>query len=83
VSSGDKNEEENDNSNGAGSHEALCNDPYYNCSCHKKNRPPPSPPPLPTIGGYLKKGNTICYVGILLGLTYFIHMLRPYVCCFI
>jgi hypothetical protein len=59
VSSGDKDEEDDTDSNGTGSHEALCSDPYCNCPCHKKKGPPP-PPPI--MGGYSRKGqhNLIC-----------------------
>jgi hypothetical protein len=63
VSSGDKDEEEEDSSNGAGSQEALCTDPYCNCPCHRKNGPPPPPPPPPMMGGYSGEGTTLhCFL---------------------
>jgi hypothetical protein len=54
VSDGNKDEEEDEDSNGAGSQEAPCSDAYYNCPCHKKNGPPspPPPPPPPIMEGY-------------------------------
>ena len=56
VRSMTRDEEEDDNDNGAGSQEAVCTDPYCNCPCHKKNGPPPPPPP--TMGGYCGAGAT-------------------------
>ena len=60
VSSGYKDDEQNDNNNGADSQEALCNDPYCTCPNHKNKGPPPSPPPPtpPTMGGYCGEGAT-------------------------
>jgi hypothetical protein len=55
MSDGNKDEEDDEDSNGAGSQEAPCNDPYRNCPCHKKNGAPPPPPP-PTMGGYYGEG---------------------------
>ena len=49
VRSMTRDEEEDDNDNGAGSQEAVCTDPYCNYPCHKKNGPPPPPPPPPTM----------------------------------
>ena len=57
VSSGYKDNGQDDNNNGADSQEALCNDPYCTCPNHKKKGPPPSPPP-PTTGGYYGEGAT-------------------------
>ena len=60
VSSGYKDNEQDDNNNGADSQEALCNDPYCTCPNHKKKGSPPSPPPPPppTTGGYYGEGAT-------------------------
>jgi hypothetical protein len=60
VSSGYKDDEEDDNNNDAGSHDALCNDPYCTCPNHKNMVPPPPlpPPPPPTMGGYYREGAT-------------------------
>ena len=43
VSSGYKDDGEDDNTNGADSYEALCNDPYYTCPNHKNKGTPPPP----------------------------------------
>ena len=70
VSSGYKEDEEDDNNNGVGSQETLCNDPYCICPNHKNN------------GRLLWRWcNTICYVATLLGRTYLIHMRHSCVCC--
>jgi hypothetical protein len=58
VSDGNKDEEEDEDSNGAGSQEAPCSDPYCNYPCHKKNGPLSPPPPPPTMGGYYGEGST-------------------------
>jgi hypothetical protein len=58
VSDGNKDEEEDEDSNGAGSQEAPCSDAYYNCPCHKKNGPPSPLPPPPTMEGYYGEGST-------------------------
>ena len=60
VSSGYKDNEQDDNNNGANSQEALCNDPYCTCPNHKNKGPPPSrpPPPPTTMGGYCGEGAT-------------------------
>ena len=58
VRSGTMDEEEY-NSDGVGSEEALCTDPYCNCPYHKKGPPPPPPPPPPpTMLGYCREGST-------------------------
>jgi hypothetical protein len=51
VSNGNNDEKDDDNSNGAGSQEALC-------TYHKNKEPLPSPPPSPppTMGGYSGEG---------------------------
>ena len=54
VSSGYK---DDDNNKGAGSQEALCNDPYCTCPNHKNKGPPP-PPPTTTMGCYYREGAT-------------------------
>jgi hypothetical protein len=50
VSSSKKDKEEDVNSNGAGSQETPCTNPYCNCSCHKKKGPPQPPPPALAMG---------------------------------
>jgi hypothetical protein len=60
VSSGYKDDKDEDNNNGADSQEALCNDQYCTCPNHKNNGPPPPPlpPPPTTMGGYCGEGAT-------------------------
>ena len=60
VSSGYKEDDDDGNNNGAGSQEALCNDPYCTYPNHKNKGPPPSPlpPPTTTMGGYCREGAT-------------------------
>jgi hypothetical protein len=50
LSNSSKVDEDDENSSGAGSQEALCNDPYCNYPYNKKKGPPPLPPT--TMGGY-------------------------------
>jgi hypothetical protein len=57
VSSDYKDDEQDDTNSGAGSQDALCNDPYCTCPNHKNKGPPPPPPP-PTMGGYYGEGAT-------------------------
>jgi hypothetical protein len=58
VSSGNKDDEEDDNSNGTNSQEVSCTDPYCNCPCHRNKGSPSPPPPLPAMGGYYGEGVT-------------------------
>ncbi|KAG2621417.1 hypothetical protein PVAP13_3NG321300 [Panicum virgatum] len=60
VSEGNKDDEDDDTSNAAGSQDELCTIPYCNCSCHKKKGPaPPAPPPAPpAMGGYCGEDST-------------------------
>ena len=43
ISSGYKDDEQDDNNNGADSQETLCNDSYCTFPNHKNKGPPPSP----------------------------------------
>ena len=60
--SGNRDKSDDDNSNDA--EEALCNNPYCECTNHKKDgppsppAPPPPPPPPPSTGGYYGEGAT-------------------------
>ena len=69
VSSGYKDDEQDDNNNGADSQEALCNAPYCIYPNHKNKGPSPSPPTTTTNNGRLlwRRCNTICYVATVLG----------------
>src|SRR6185369_13696505 len=60
VSEGNKDDEDDDTSNAAGSQDEPCNIPYCNFPCHKKKGPaPPAPPPAPpAMGGYYGEGST-------------------------
>jgi hypothetical protein len=61
VGSGYKDDKDDDNNDGAGSQDALCNDPYCTFPNHKNKvptPPPPPPPPPPTMGGYFGEGAT-------------------------
>ena len=60
VSEGNKDGEDDDNSNAAASQDEPCTIPYCNCPCHKNKGPgPPAPPPAqPAMGGYCGEGST-------------------------
>ena len=60
VSSGYKDDGQDNNNNCADSQEALCNDPYCTCPNHNNKGPSMSPPPPPTttMGGYCGEGAT-------------------------
>jgi hypothetical protein len=86
VSSGYKDDEQDDTNSGAGSQDALCNDPYCTCPNHKNKEPPPPPPSPPptTMEGYYGEGATqYCYVAILLGQTNLINGPHACVCCLV
>ena len=85
VSEGNKDDEDDDTSNAAGSQDEPCTIPYCNCPCHKEKGPaPPAPPPAPPANGWIlrRRLNAICYVGVrLLELPSASHMLHRCVCC--
>ena len=60
ISEGNKDGEDDDNSNAAASQDEPCTIPYCNCPCHKNKGPgPPAPPPAqPAMGGYYGEGST-------------------------
>ena len=70
VSEGNKDDEDDDTSNAAGSLDEPCTNPYCNCPCHKKKSPAP-PTACTTCNGWIlrRRLNAVCYVGVrLLGL---------------
>ena len=60
VSEDNKDDEDDNTSNAAGSQDEPCIIPYCNCPCHKKKGlAPPAPPPAPpAMGGYCGEGST-------------------------
>ena len=60
LSKGNKDDEDDDTSNAAASHDEPCTISYCNCPCHKKKDPaPPAPPPAPpAMYGYCGEGST-------------------------